>query len=168
MTSQTSTSQTSTSQISSADTEERLFPLRPFLGASIAVIRDGRVLLAARANEPLRGVWTLPGGLVEPGERLAAAALRELREEVGVEAQVVGSLTPTEIILRDDDGRVRHHYVVHPHAGLWRGGEPAPGPEALGVRWATAAEIEGLPTTPGLAGTLAEAFAQVAAHEAAA
>lgn len=142
--------------------DARLFPTRPFLGASIAVIRDGRVLLAARANAPLRGVWTLPGGLVEPGEHLAEAALRELREEVGVEAEVLGSLNPTEIILRDPDGRVRHHYVVHPHAALWRGGEPTIGPEALGVRWAAMGEIVGLATTPGLAGTVAEAFARVA------
>ena len=89
--------------------ETRLFPARPIVGASIAVIRDGRVLLAARANEPMRGVWTLPGGKVEAGETLAEAALRELREEVGLEAQVVGVLTPTEIIERDDAGRARHH-----------------------------------------------------------
>ncbi|MDR7040347.1 MULTISPECIES: NUDIX hydrolase [Methylobacterium] len=144
----------------------RLFPTRPFVGASIAVIRDGRVLLAARANEPMRGVWTLPGGLVEAGEALAEAARRELAEEVGLDATVVAVLSPTEIIERDGEGRVRHHYVVHPHAALWCGGEPEPGPEALGVRWALPEEIEGLSTTPGLGRTLAEAFAAVERHAA--
>ena len=148
-----------------SEADARLFPTRPFVGASIAVLRDGRVLLAARANEPLRGVWTLPGGLVEPGETLAAAALRELREEVGVEARVLGSLTPTEIILHAEDGRLRHHYVVHPHAALWSGGEPVPGPEALAVRWATLAEVAEFETTPGLAETLAEAFSRAADHD---
>ncbi|MCJ2035021.1 NUDIX hydrolase [Methylobacterium sp. J-068] len=138
-----------------------MFPTRPFVGTSIAVLRADRVLLAARANEPMRGVWTLPGGLVEAGEPLAEAALRELREEVGLSAEVVGVLEPTEIILRDEAGRVRHHYVVHPHAALWIGGEPEAGPEALGVRWATLAELETLPTTPGLAGTVRAAFARV-------
>ena len=142
---------------------ERLFPARPLVGVSCAVIRAGRVLLAARANEPMRGVWTLPGGLVEPGERLAEAALRELDEEVGVRAEIVGaSLTPTEIILPDATGRARHHYVVHPHAALWRSGEPAPGPEALDVRWVVPGEIVGLETTPGLAATLTEAFSRLA------
>ena len=141
--------------------ESRTFPTRPFVGASIAVIRDGRVLLAARANEPMRGVWTLPGGLVEAGETLAEAALRELTEEVGITAEVIGVLSPTEIIVRDEAGRARHHYVVHPHAALWRGGEPVPGPEALGVRWASLSEIDGLETTPGLVGTLREAFARL-------
>ncbi|GJE33610.1 RNA pyrophosphohydrolase [Methylobacterium oxalidis] len=140
----------------------RTFPTRPFVGASIAVIRDGRVLLAARANEPMRGVWTLPGGLVEAGEALAEAARRELAEEVGLDATVVAVLSPTEIIERDAEGRVRHHYVVHPHAALWCGGEPVAGPEALGVRWATLDEVADLATTPGLAGTLSEAFAAVA------
>ncbi len=144
----------------------RLFPARPLIGVSIAVIRDGRVLLAARANEPMRGVWTLPGGLVEAGESLAAAALRELEEEVGVRAEIVGpSLTPTEIILRDADGRIRHHYVIHPHAALWRAVEPAPGPEALAVRWARLEEVEGLPTTPGLIDTLRAAFFRVTSRE---
>ncbi|QEE41840.1 MULTISPECIES: NUDIX hydrolase [unclassified Methylobacterium] len=144
-----------------ADGGGRLFPTRPFVGASIAVIRGDRVLLAARANEPMRGVWTLPGGLVEAGEALAEAALRELSEEVGLAAEVVGVLSPTEIIVRNEAGRVRHHYVVHPHAALWCGGEPVAGPEALGVRWATLAEIAGLATTPGLIGTLQEAFDRV-------
>ncbi|WP_375464326.1 NUDIX hydrolase [uncultured Methylobacterium sp.] len=146
-----------------SEAEARLFPLRPFVGASIAVIRGDRVLLAARANAPMRGVWTLPGGLVEAGESLAGAALRELQEEVGLTAEVVGVLAPTEIIACDADGRVRHHYVVHPHAARWCGGEPSPGPEALDVRWATREELPGLETTPGLAGTLAEAFARVRA-----
>jgi len=70
-------------------------------------------------------------------------------------------LSPTEIIMRDGEGRARHHYVVHPHAALWRGGEPVAGPEALGVRWASLDEIAGLETTPGLLGTLREAFARI-------
>ncbi|GJD88403.1 CTP pyrophosphohydrolase [Methylobacterium hispanicum] len=148
-----------------SESESRLFPARPFVGASIAVIRDDRVLLAARANAPMRGVWTLPGGLVEAGETLAEAALRELREEVGLEARVVGVLSPTEIIDRDAEGRARHHYVVHPHAALWQGGEPVAGPEALGVRWARLDEVAELATTPGLVGTLTEAFARVSALE---
>ncbi len=140
----------------------RLFPGRPLIGVSVAVIRDGHVLLAQRANEPMRGVWTLPGGLVEAGERLAEAALRELQEEVGSLAEVIGpSLTPTEILMRDSDDRLRHHYVIHPHAALWRAVEPAPGPEALAVRWARLDEVAGLATTPGLIDTLREAFFRV-------
>src|SRR5215210_7303392 len=128
----------------------RLYPTRPFLGASVACFREGRVLLAARGRPPLDGVYSLPGGLVEPGETLAEAALRELREEVGVEAEMIGFLDHAEVIERDEDARVRHHFVICTHAARWLAGEPQVGDEALDVRWVTADELAALPTTPGL------------------
>lgn len=140
--------------------ETRLHPARPFLAASVGVVREGRVLVAARGKEPMRGVYTLPGGLVEPGETLAETALRELREEVGLDARLLGHAgPPIEIIAREPDGRVRHHFVIHPHAALWTGGEAATGPEAVDVRWVTRAEAAALPTTPGLDGVLARILA---------
>jgi ADP-ribose pyrophosphatase YjhB (NUDIX family) len=138
---------------------DRLYPLRPLLAASVAVIRGGRVLLAARANAPLRRLYSLPGGLVEPGETLAEAACRELREEVGVEADIIGFLDHVEIIERDDDGRTRRHFVVAAHAARWRAGEPQIGSEALDVRWVEEHEVAALTTTPGLAAVLRKAFA---------
>jgi len=67
-------------------TNDRLYPARPILAASVAVIRDGRILLAARGKPPSEGLFSLPGGMVDVGETLAEAALRELREEVGYAA----------------------------------------------------------------------------------
>lgn len=136
----------------------RLYPERPILAASIAVIRDGRVLLAARAAAPARGMFSLPGGLVEPGERLADAALRELREEVGVEARLGGFVGPVEVIERDETNRVLRHFVVCAHWGSWVRGEPSAGPEALETRWATMAEVEALATTPDLPRIVRTAF----------
>ena len=138
---------------------ERLYPTRPFLAASIAVVRGSRLLVASRVRPPMEALYTLPGGLVEPGETLGAAALRELQEEVGVEAELIGFITPVEIIERDVNGDVRHHFVVCAHAGRWIAGEPAVGPEAGDVRWVTPEEAAGLPTTPGLPGILARALA---------
>ncbi|WP_043539661.1 NUDIX hydrolase [Salinarimonas rosea] len=144
-------------------TDDRLAPTRPFLAASVAVVRDGRVLLAARGKEPMRGLFTLPGGLVEVGETLAEAALRELHEEVGVAASVIGPIRPVEIILRDEAGRVASHFVIQAHAAHWRAGEGETGPEALDVRWADAAEAERLPTTPGLPDIVRAAIAMAEA-----
>ena len=111
-------------------------PLRPVLAVSIAVFRDdGRVLLAQRGQPPMAGLWSLPGGKVEAGETLEEAALRELREEVGVEADVVGFNDHVEMIRHDGQGAVAAHYVVATFVGRWRGGEPAPGPEAAAVAW---------------------------------
>ncbi|ACL56072.1 NUDIX hydrolase [Methylobacterium nodulans] len=147
--------------MTASDAQGRRYPARPYLAASVAVVRDGRVLVAARGGSPLRGLYSLPGGLVELGEPLAETALRELREEVGVEAEIVASLTPLEVIERDADGRVLHHFVIVPHAARWLRHEPAPGEEALDVRWVTLAELAALPTTEGLAEILEQAVAAV-------
>ena len=71
-------------------TDARLYPPRPILAASVAVFRHGKVLLASRTAPPAQNLFSLPGGLVEVGEGLAEAALRELMEEVGVTARIVG------------------------------------------------------------------------------
>jgi ADP-ribose pyrophosphatase YjhB (NUDIX family) len=139
----------------------RRYPARPFVAASAAGVRNGRVLLAARGQAPMRGIYTLPGGQVEPGETLAEAALRELHEEVGVVAEVVAGLSPLEVIEHDAAGLVLHHFVIHPHAARWRSGEPTTGPEALALRWVTPAEARELPTTKGLHEVIAQALAAV-------
>lgn len=135
----------------------RLYPSRPFLAASVAVFRDGKVLLAARARPPAQHVYTLPGGIVEPGETLPQAALRELHEEVGVEADILGFNDHVEVIERDPDGRVRHHFVVASFVGRWLSGEGLAGPEAADVIWVQPEEIGHLPTTAGLPGVLRRA-----------
>lgn len=137
---------------------DRLYPTRPILAASVAVFRGGRVLVAARGRPPLEALYSLPGGLVEPGETLVETALRELREEVGVEGEILGFVGPVEIIERDGRG-VRRHFVVCAHAARWLSGEPRTGPEAIDVRWVREDEIASLPTTPGLAEILGRAFA---------
>jgi ADP-ribose pyrophosphatase YjhB (NUDIX family) len=142
-------------------TESRLYPSRPFLAASVAVIRGDRVLVAARVRPPMQALHTLPGGMVEPGETLAEAALRELAEEVGVEAELAGLVAPVEVIERDEAGRVRHHAVVMAHAARWTAGEPQAGAEAVDVRWVTEGELAGLDHTPGLPGIVRAAFALV-------
>ena len=138
--------------------ESRLYPARPLLAASLAVFRDGRVLLAQRVAAPLAGRFTLPGGLVEPGETLAEAALREMREEVSVEARIVGFNRHVEVIERDDTGRVRHHYVIASFVAHWLSGEGTIGPEAGAVIWADRAEIGTLRTTDHLAPLLDAAW----------
>ena len=139
----------------------RLYPTRPLLAASLAVFRRGRVLLAARAVPPFAGRYTLPGGLVEPGESLEAAAVREMHEEVGVTAEIVGFNRHIEIIERDEAGRVRHHYVIASFVGTWVAGEATPGPEAMAVAWADRDEVLLLPTTDHLPELLDAAWAIV-------
>ena len=143
-----------------APAASRLYPTRPLLAASLAVFRKGRVLLASRAGAPFAGRYTLPGGLVEPGETLAEAALREMREEVGVEAAILQFNRHVEVIERDAGG-VRHHYVIASFVGAWLAGEGTPGPEASEVVWADRDAVGRLPTTEHLPALLDVAWAIV-------
>ena len=80
-------------------------PIRPEVGVSTAVFRDGRVLLAQRAVGSLKGLWSLPGGRLEFGERLVECALRELEEEVGVRAEIVDFAGIVEVMPRKEGGQ---------------------------------------------------------------
>jgi mutator protein MutT len=90
----------------------REYPDRPIVGVGAVVIRDGQVLLVQRAQEPLSGKWTLPGGAVELGETLEEAVVRELREETGLEVRVLELVEAFERIARDESDRPRYHYVL--------------------------------------------------------
>lgn len=137
---------------------------RPVLAASIAVFRNGKVLLATRTQPPADQLWSLPGGKVEAGENLEAAALRELEEEVGVSARIVGFNRHVEIVGRDPKGTVTHHFVIASFVGEWLSGEPKPGPEAGAVMWTDPLKLGGLPTTRELGDVLRRAAAIVAGH----
>jgi ADP-ribose pyrophosphatase YjhB (NUDIX family) len=139
-------------------TSDRFYPTRPVLAASVAVFREGRILLAARGKPPSEGLFSLPGGMVETGETLGEAALRELREEVGVEAKLIGLIAPVEFIERDEKGHIKHHVVIAAHAARWVSGEPQTGPEAKEIRWVTERDIAALPMTQGLGPILEQAF----------
>lgn len=130
----------------------------PTLAASAAVFRDGRLLLAARGKEPMRGVFTLPGGHVEAGETLAEAARREVREETGLDVRILGFVDHNEVILRGEDGEVTRHFVICAFAAQWQGGEASLSEEALECRWVDPATLDGLPVTAGLHAIVARAL----------
>lgn len=138
--------------------DPRVYPDRPILAVSAAVIRDGRVLIVRRARHPGNGVYTLPGGAVEAGETLIAAAAREVREETGIEIAPVALAGFREMILRDGDNKVSRHFVVLAFAARWVSGEVRLNHELDDARWLRPAELEGLKTTEGLAEIVAAAF----------
>jgi 8-oxo-dGTP diphosphatase len=147
--------------MSDASTNSRLYPARPLLAVSVACFRGGKVLLATRTRPPAVGALTLPGGLVEPGERLTEAALRELREEVGAEAEIIGFNGHAERIERDEEGATKHHYVIASFVARWTAGEPKPGPEAGEIVWADPHALDGLPLTDGLRALLRRAAGMI-------
>lgn len=138
--------------------DARAYPDRPFLAVSAAIIRDGRVLVARRARGPALGVWTMPGGVVEAGETLLEALVREIQEETAITIKPVALAGHREVMVRDDDKRVSRHFVILCFAARWVAGEPQLNDELAEARWLKLEELAGLKTTEGLAEIVAAAF----------
>lgn len=123
----------------------------PRCGASAAIFRGAEVLLVQRGKGALSGLWSLPGGHIEPGERARDAALREIREETGIEAELGGLLDIHEVLRHDDHGRLAAHYLLVVFFGHWVGGEPAAGDDAAAARFVPVEAVGSLPLTEGAA-----------------
>jgi len=103
----------------------------PVPAVGVVCLRGDDVLLIRRGQPPRQGEWSLPGGRIEPGERAVDAALRELREETGVEAEITGLIDVVDGLF-PDEGR---HYVLIDYAARWLSGEPVAGDDAVEARF---------------------------------
>ena len=130
---------------------QRRYPERPIVAVGAIVVRNGRVLLARRGKEPSYGLWSVPGGAVRLGERLKAAAAREIREECGIEIELTDVIEVIERLHRDGDGRIRYHYVIVDYLARWVAGDIQPSDEVLETRWVTPEEFPGYQMTTGTA-----------------
>ncbi len=122
---------------------KREYPETPLIGVGAVIVDEDRVLLVKRGHPPLAGEWSIPGGVLEVGELLREAAVREAHEETGL------TVAPTEIlgvydrVLREE-GRVLYHYVLIDFLCRRVSGELNPGSDAAEVRWFRREEIDGL------------------------
>ncbi|MDR3724778.1 MAG: NUDIX hydrolase [Terracidiphilus sp.] len=113
----------------------REFPEAPLVGVGAVIVDKGRVLFIRRGTEPMKGRWSIPGGLVELGESLTDAVRREVKEETGLEVEVVELIELLDRIYRDDT-RVRYHYVIADYLCRVTGGETHAGSDAAEAHWA--------------------------------
>jgi ADP-ribose pyrophosphatase YjhB (NUDIX family) len=118
---------------------QREFPESPLVGVGAIVVQDNRVLLVRRGTEPLRGHWSLPGGVLELGEALTDGVIREVREETGIAVEPVELVELLDRIHREGE-RVRFHYVIADYLCRVVGGELLAGSDADAVRWVERAE----------------------------
>ncbi len=106
--------------------------MTPIPAVGVVCLRGEEVLLIRRGTPPRLGEWSLPGGRIEPGEKAIDAALRELHEETGVEARIVGLIDVVDGVFPDID----RHYVLIDYAAVWVGGEPVAGDDAAEAMFA--------------------------------
>lgn len=122
----------------------RHYPARPAVGVGAIVVSAGdRVVLVKRRNPPLAGRWSLPGGLVELGESIQAAVVREVREETGLDVEVGPLVEVLERIHRDAEGRVEYHYVLLDYLCRPTGGTLTAASDAADVALADVEHLDG-------------------------
>lgn len=113
--------------------------MAPLVGVGAVIVHEGRVLLVQRGREPMKGRWTIPGGLVEVGEMLHEAVVRETREETGLQVEPIELVELLDRIHREE-GRVRYHYVIADYLCRVVGGTLGAADDADAVRWVERAE----------------------------
>ena len=124
------------------DSTGRLYPDRPILGCLAVTRRGGRILLAQRSVPPGIGRWGFPGGMQELGETVHRCAQRELKEETGIDADPVATLTVLDSIRHDQAGKVKVHFALVAVLLDWRTGEGEPIEDATALAWLTAEEVK--------------------------
>jgi len=120
-------------------TIDREFPSAPLVGVGAVIVQNARVLLVRRGTEPLKGHWTLPGGMLELGEALTAGTVREVREETGLYVEPIELIELLDRVHREGE-RVRYHYVIADYLCRVTGGELRAASDADAVRWVERSE----------------------------
>lgn len=114
--------------------------------------------MVERGSGALRGQWSLPGGHIEAGELAAHAALREVREETGIEAEIADLLDIHEVLIKGARDELVAHYLITVFWGRWLAGEPLAGSDAAAARFVAIDEVASYPTTEGAAALIARAW----------
>ena len=131
----------------------RRYPKHPLLGVGALIFtssgRRGPILLVERGGNPLKGFWSLPGGLVETGETLEEAVRREILEETGLQIQPVSRFEIFERIMRDASGRAEYHYVLADYVCKVVGGTLRAGDDVSRAAWVRRSELDNYRITEG-------------------
>jgi mutator protein MutT len=136
----------------------REYPERPLLGVGGVIVENGRALLVRRVGKPLKGEWSIPGGLVELGEKLVDAVKREVQEETGLIVEPGEVLELFDSIWHDTDGRCQYHYVLVDYLCHVTGGELRAASDVSDARWASEADLSEFNLRPATEAVLRKGF----------
>ena len=122
----------------------REYPSQPIVGVSAVIVQDGKLVLVKRGVEPGKGKWSIPGGAVELGEGVRDTAIREAKEECGLDIELVGD-TPMDAIdnmIAGENERLRYHYIILDFLARPSGGTLRPGSDVTEVKWVSLEEVD--------------------------
>ncbi len=139
----------------------RRYSERPLLGVGALIIDGDRIVLVERGKEPLKGWWSLPGGLIELGERVADAVRREVREETGLEVEPDHLHEIYERLIHESDGKLEYHYVLLDYVCRVTSGTLRASSDASGAAWVTANQLPEYRLTEGTLAVIERAFANL-------
>lgn len=121
---------------------KRLYPDQPIVGVGAVIVHESRILLIQRGNEPSRGKWTIPGGLVELGESLEVAVIRETKEETCLDVENPSQIDVVDNVEFDEDGKVKYHYVIIDYLVHVKGGTVEAASDAAVLLWVPFDDVE--------------------------
>jgi 8-oxo-dGTP diphosphatase len=143
---------------------KREFPEIPFVGVGAIIIEDARVVLVKRAHPPLQAEWSIPGGVLEVGELMREAAVREVREETGLTVEPGELLGVYDRVLRNAAQRVQYHYVLIDFLCRRIAGDLAASSDAAEVRWFPREELPALKLAEDTLDVIRKGFAKIRVH----
>lgn len=121
---------------------KRLYPDQPIVGVGAVIINNGKILLEKRKNDPGRGKWSVPGGLVELGERVEEAVIREVKEETGLDVEKPEHIDVVDNISFDEAGKIKYHFVIIDYLVRLSGGALKAASDAEELEWVALDEVE--------------------------
>jgi len=127
----------------------RVYPKKPLVGVGILIRQGDKYLLIQRAAEPDKGLWSVPGGMIEIGERSTEAAVREVYEETGLVVEILRVLDVIDKIIMDEN-KVKFHFVIVDYIAEYKRGTLKASSDALNARWVTAEEFRDYELSPTL------------------
>ena len=126
----------------------RAYPRQPLVGVGALIICKGKILLERRRNEPGRGQWSIPGGLVELGESIEQTVIREVKEETGLEVENPEHIDIVDNIDLDENGKIRYHFIIVDYLVKLKGGSLKAGSDAAELRWVSFEDVGKYDLTP--------------------
>ncbi|MCW4039102.1 MAG: NUDIX hydrolase [Candidatus Bathyarchaeota archaeon] len=136
---------------------QRKYPVCPLIGVGALIHRGDKIVVVKRENEPAKGLWSIPGGLLELGERVYDGVKREVMEETGLDVEIDRLLDVIDNIVYDDDGKICYHYVLIDYLCSSSHGDLTAATDVTEAQWIKLEDVNRLPTTKTLKRLLVKA-----------